>query len=527
MDALKALADLQNHAIDDDVWPERAKLPALLPKAPAMTTELATQILPEPILNWVLDFSTRAQVPIESVAVASLGSLATLVGRKIGAFPKQHDSFWVPCVFWTAIVARPGERKSSILSHAQRPFDALEARAREKFKREGAASAAKREVLKQKIENVKDQIKLAAKSGQGPKLLGLQGDLEELLQQQECDTVGEVRYRTSDATVEKLGELLRTNPGGILTVRDELVGWLQSFDKPGREGDRAFFLEGWDSSGAPFSVDRIGRGRVVVESLCLQVMGGIQPGKLEAYIKQAIDGGGGDDGFLQRFQLMTYSEPISKVEWIDRSPDQNAYRRVEGIFLKLSEIQSPKSGEPRAGLHFSPDAQVLYREWSLALERRFRLGEDEHPAFVAHLSKFLRLMPALALLFRLIEAADQSVKAELIELHDVQRAAALCDFLEQHARKVYAIVERTELRDADALRRRIQRGDIRDGMTLREIAKKGWAPFGSNTEAIASAITCVLESFGWARIDQAHASVGRPRQVIRIHPELRRRVENE
>jgi hypothetical protein len=32
------------------------------------------------------------------------------------------------------------------------------------------------------------------------------------------------RYKTNDSTVEKLGELLRENPVGLLILRDELVG---------------------------------------------------------------------------------------------------------------------------------------------------------------------------------------------------------------------------------------------------------------------------------------------------------------
>ena len=34
---------------------------------------------------------------------------------------------------------------------------------------------------------------------------------------------------------------LRDNPNGILILRDELVGLLASWEREGREGDRAFF----------------------------------------------------------------------------------------------------------------------------------------------------------------------------------------------------------------------------------------------------------------------------------------------
>ena len=47
----------------------------------------------------------------------------------------------------------------------------------------------------------------------------------------------------NDPTVEKLRELLKDNPRGLLLIRDELSGLLRSFDKQGREGDREFYLE--------------------------------------------------------------------------------------------------------------------------------------------------------------------------------------------------------------------------------------------------------------------------------------------
>jgi predicted RNA binding protein with dsRBD fold (UPF0201 family) len=51
------------------------------------------------------------------------------------------------------------------------------------------------------------------------------------------------RFTTNDSTIEKLGELLRDNPAGLLVTRDEVTGLLSTWDKEGREADRAFYLE--------------------------------------------------------------------------------------------------------------------------------------------------------------------------------------------------------------------------------------------------------------------------------------------
>jgi hypothetical protein len=517
MKSLNQLSELQSQVQQIEEWPEVSPLPNLIPKAPGLTAEQAQEMIPGAIREWILDFSHRAQVPNESAAVSAFGSLATVIGRKIGIFPKQNDSFWVPCVFWTAIVARPGERKSSVISFSQKPLDKLESQAGNHHKAESASAQAKKEILKQRIESLKDEIKKATK-GQGTKKIEvLEVELQELLQDEQ-EEPQERRYRTNDATVEKLGELLKGNPQGILVVRDELIGWMKSFEKPGREGDRAFYLEGWDSSGAAFSVDRIGRKRVVIESLCLQVMGGIQPSALESYVRQAVSGGSGDDGFLQRFQLMVYPEPLTEIKWRDERPNLEAFERVQSIFEWLDSYNPSLADGKKHGLRFSPLAQELYKVWSVNLEKKFRLTDDEHPAFVSHLSKYLRLMPALSLLFHMVESAEAGSVGEHVSIEHAQMAVKWCDFLEAHARKVYAIVERKELRDAHALKRRIERGDITDGMKLRDIAHKCWTPFGSDIEAIRSAIQGTLEPFGYCKLGTTKQSTGRPSEIIRINP---------
>ena len=56
------------------------------------------------------------------------------------------------------------------------------------------------------------------------------------------------RYVVNDTSVEKLGEILAANPNGVLLFRDELIGFLRSMDRDGREGDRSFYLEAWNGT---------------------------------------------------------------------------------------------------------------------------------------------------------------------------------------------------------------------------------------------------------------------------------------
>jgi hypothetical protein len=116
----------------------------------------------------------------------------------------------------------------------------------------------------------------------------------------------EQRYIVNDTTVEKLGELLNHHPNGLLLFRDELSGFLHTLDRAGHENDRAFYCEAWHGTDA-YTYDRITRGTLHIRAACLSVLGGLQPGPLERYLREVF-GGGGDDGLIQRFQLAVWPD---------------------------------------------------------------------------------------------------------------------------------------------------------------------------------------------------------------------------
>src|SRR6266513_2169506 len=90
--------------------------------------------------------------------------------------------------------------------------------------------------------------------------------------QKHCGRGRWTRYLVNEATIEKAHVILKENPQGVLYLRDELSGWIAQLDQRGRERERAFFLESWDGEG-DFTFDRVGRGTVYANHLCLSVFG--------------------------------------------------------------------------------------------------------------------------------------------------------------------------------------------------------------------------------------------------------------
>ncbi len=53
---------------------------------------------------------------------------------------------------------------------------------------------------------------------------------------------------------------------------------------------------------------------------CLSVLGGLQPGPLERYLREVF-GGRGNDGLLQRFELAVWPDGSGPWRNVDRWPD--------------------------------------------------------------------------------------------------------------------------------------------------------------------------------------------------------------
>lgn len=509
-----------------EAWGNIKPLPRALPESPQLTPDLAEQMIPDPVRPWILDIAERLQVPIESVAVCAFGALSGLIGRKICIFPKRNDSWRVLCVLWSALVDRPSRKKSATLSEAMAPLALLEDRAREEFKAKQAESKALAALRKSKSEAIKADMKEALREKDEKKkramLESAQKALIQLEKEEAEQQLTERRFRTCDATVEKLGELLVENPNGLIVYRDELSGWLKGLDRFGHEHERSFFLEAWNGTGS-YAVDRIGRGTLHIPALCLTIMGGIQPGRLESYVHDAVKGGSGDDGLLQRFQLLVFPEKqATEPVYIDKKPNAEAREHAFAIYQKIHELNpleimatSPDAGVP--GLKFSEEAQALFEDWFLSLEKRLHAAQDMPASFESHLGKYRSLMPALALMFHLISLDSKKIQVPFIQIESARMAAMWCDFLEAHARKVYAICIDPEIHSARALANRIIDGMVTDGMFVREIKRRHWSLLKDN-DSVNQAIE-VLEDCGWVKTESVKTN-GKSKRVIRLNPGL-------
>lgn len=494
--------------------------PRPIEAALAPVPKLDPAMIPEPFRAWLLDVADRASLAVEYPAVAAIVAVGGVVGRRMVIKPKRFDGWLVAPNVWGAAVGKPGVMKTHAAEEGLKPLHRLAAEARERHEATIKAHNATLMVLDAQMDAKKAELKKQAKTGT-PAVI-LERTAAEIAAMSEAQEPPKAkRYIVNDATVEKLGELLAENPNGLTVFRDELIGFLRSMDKQGHENDRQFYLEAWNGLSHGYTYDRIGRGTVFIPNVTLSLFGGIQPGPLARYIRGA-SGGDEADGLVQRFQLMVYPD-TPEFNGVDRYPDSVAKGRAFDVFQALDRLDPIALGLPLnddKGVHyvsFDDEAQEFFNGWYADLEGRCRSGSEDG-RFLAHLSKYRSLMPSLALIFHAIENHAATALGP-VPLRTAAMAAAWCDFLEAHARRIYQAALDGDPEAAVNLANRI-RQSLPNPFTCRQVAQKGWSGLGSVEEARRA--VDILEDRGWVRIVEVPPGPlgGRASEQVWINPDL-------
>lgn len=507
--AIEAASPTTRASTGDD-WPDPVQLPdALTPVMP-----FDPDLLPLALRGWVADGAHRMQCPPDFMAVGAVVALSSLIGARAVVAPKERDTWRVVPNLWGLIVGRPGVMKSPALSEAMQPLNRLESNERAQWQAAHEAWAVDSKMSDMANEAREKQARVLVTKDPAA--------ARELLTPTDRPSEPTMRrFVVNDATVEKLGEILTVNPWGLLVFRDELHGLLCSMDKQGQEGARGFYLTGYDGNQG-HAVDRIGRGESYISRVCIAMLGGTQPGKVQRYVRDAVAGGAGDDGLLQRFGLAVWPDVDREFKYVNQWPDTPAKQTAWTVFERLAALQPDTDTDPQEW-RFSCEAQALFVEWLVPFETEIR-GDDLHPALVSHLAKYRKLVPALALIFALVDTPDSGGE---IHVQELIRALAWSEYLRSHAERLYAAAVIPETGGAEALLSKIKAGKLRDGDGVLletfepwKVAVKHWAGLGT-PDAVRKAAE-LLEGHGWLKRDDVASGVkgGRPSERYRIHPAL-------
>ena len=99
----------------------------------------------------------------------------------------------------------------------------------------------------------------------------------------------------------------------------------------------------------------------------------------------------------------------------------------------------------------------------------------------------------------------------------LSRACDWGDYLESHARRVYAPALMPAEAGARVLAGHIERGDLGNRFTARQVYRKGWAEL-ADSEAVKMALD-LLEELGWVQTLRVETS-GRTRVDYLVNPQI-------
>lgn len=498
-------------------WPELGNLEQSLAPLP----DIDADAIPANLRSWVLDAAARLGVPANTIYTAALVGAGAIIGNTVRVYPRARDTAWSePANLWGVLIGRPSTKKSAIGKQGLTFVREIDSELVHRYEREEPARRAELAGIESRIKAQLAALESAERASSPEAIDRSTQALKALEGKRAITRTARPQLVANDVSVEVLQVLMEENPNGVLFFRDELSGLLQKMESQGHENDRAFFTEAYNASD-PYTVNRIGRKTVRIETPTLSLYGTIQPSVIKPLIDQTVRAAGGD-GFLARCQLSVELDAKAVGNGTDGDVDQaaeTAAREANRALHRTAKRAVEDAVKAPWRLRFSPDAQEHMDAWRGKLDALMRSGDLDHvPAFLAHLGKSGAAACRIALVIELLKQGDGATSVTTISLEAARQATHLMDHLRLHAQRIYRVDERPHLDDGRYLMAKIRDGTVRDGTTTRDI-QNACSRFRSAHQL--DAALELLQDFGVLRTEVVRRSGGRGSTIVRVHPDLR------
>ena len=422
-------AELDKHVLVALELPAQAKAqrpikPATTPRAkpyrPYVT--FPAEALPSPIKELVIEGAAALGCPLAYVALPALSVLASAVGTTRMISPKPGWKEYG--ILWTAIVGESGSMKSPAIDLALDPLKSLQVEALHKFRSamQEFAFAAERydeEVRRWKKAGMHTERPEPPLKPSSPRLL------------------------VSDITIESLAVVLQESPRGVLLMRDELAGWIQSFDAYKRSGggDSSQWIEMY--GGRSIFVDRKSNveGPIVVPAAAVSITGGIQP----AILNKVLGREHRDSGLAAR--LLMASPPRKTIHWSEAVVNSRTTQAYAEVVRNLRELDFEEMDQGRGVpkvLPFTHEAQKMwvtfYNEHAEGMTQR---SGDEAAAW----SKLQAIPARLALIFHNVRHAMRDATLESFDAVDaasLEPAIYVARWFRYEIERLYSVLAEDE-----------------------------------------------------------------------------------
>lgn len=530
------------HHID---WSKPTLINQTLPPVKTVTDDM----MPETLWRYCQNNAKRLSTPIEYIAVPLVVALSSVIGVKVGAYPKHYDDWDIVPNLWGAIIGNPSTKKSPAIDSGLKPLNNLVHHAKADYEQAQKDFATQKEVNKYKNSALESELKALAKKqakqaddDENPITDDeLTAKAQSIAEANEADNNDPMlkRYIANDGTHQKLGEILAQTNNGLLIARDELTGLLASLDGEQNNDARNFYLEAFNGTGSHV-MDRVGRGSTFIETHCLSVIGGIQPNKLERYLSKTIKGLD-NDGLMQRFQLAVYPDHIKGLKEQDIAPNKEIRQAVYDLFETIDNMSigdfikyganPPDDFNKRPYYYFNDEAYHTFMQWYD--DNKAKAEECEHSVMAEHMMKYPKTIPSLALIFHLVDCIEHQANLGRIGMNALNAALKWHSMLETHMTRIYSLVTDSANIKAAYLSEKLlnmaksstDKTDetlwINGGFTARQLVRKGWKGL-TDSDDVQNALEVLLEQkwLDWQEVPSTGQG-GRPTERYYINPRIR------
>ena len=389
--------------------------------------------LPEPIRGFVVAGAKAIVCDPSYLALPLLVAVASAIGNTRRLELKR--GWLAPPILWGAIVADSGTAKTPAFKAVMQPVR----------DRQG-------EALKQHAQEIQQHENELARWEREMTVWKRAKDSEDKPPERPRPPQAE-RFIVSDTTVEALVPILLANPRGVLLARDELAGWIGSFDRYSGKGQAGADASNWLSmfNAESIIVDRkTGTPRTVyVREAAVCVSGGIQPGVL----RRALGIEHRESGLAARL-LLAYP-PRAAKQWTDADIDPAREAELAQLIDRLFEMQPAvdEDEEPRPVLvRLTAQAKSAWTAYynAHAVEQAELIGD-----LSAAWSKLEEYAARLALVVHFARWADRDStleSADWVDASSMEAGIRLARWFKHEARRVYAMLTES---DAERDQRRL------------------------------------------------------------------------
>jgi hypothetical protein len=364
---------------------------------------------PDEIATMIQELNSCLGFPVDYVGISLLYAASIAIGNTVKVRIKA--GWQESAILYCALVGPPGTGKTHPINFAMKPIRDLD-----------KASYQSYETEKKEYERL---IKLTKKE---------RGEAGEPIK-----PVWR-KFVLSDFTPESLAETHKFNKRGVAVCADELMSWINNFNRYNKGSEEQFWLSCW--SAQPITIDRKTSEPIYIPSPFIPVIGGIQPGVLSDLGR----GQRGRNGFMDRI-LFAFPKSIQKQLWSENELDPYHALRWSAIISELIGIKLRTDDNMNPNpiiLEFSGEAHEIFVEW---YNRNTTLIHDAGESEKAIYSKLESYLGRLSLIVELLDLACSGREGGAISANSVARAILLIEYFRETALDVQEMLGEKDMKD--------------------------------------------------------------------------------